>query len=255
MISSVMDNESPPSFDRATYAPGAAAGPRCANCQAAIRDRYWRAQNRLFCAACHVKIAAVIDNAHAQASFGKALLLGGLTALGCGIAYAIFVQVSGIQLALVTIGIAFVIAKVVRKVSGLGGRRFQILAVVLTYIASAMGYAGPVMAALTKAASKQHDEKHDGKAATPGAVADDHATAAPPADDANQRAPAGAGGLLVGLIVIFGFVLAAPVLAATQAPLGLVIVLIGLWEAWKLSRPIAIAIEGPYDLSGGTPAT
>jgi hypothetical protein len=251
-----MDNESPPSFDRATYAPGVAAGPRCAKCQTAIRDRYWRAQNRLFCVACHSQIAAAIDDARANASIGKALLLGGLTAIGCGIAYAIFVQVSQMQLALITIGIAYVIAKVVRRASGgLGGRRFQILAVVLTYVASAMGYAGPVLGGFRDVAREHSVGKSGDKPGKPDSPAEDQATPEPPADRTSEHAPPGAGALLLGLLLIFGVVLAAPVLAATQAPLGLIIVLIGLWEAWKLSRPVAIAIEGPYDISGSAPST
>jgi hypothetical protein len=237
-----MDNEPAPSFDRATYAPGVAAGPNCAKCQAAIRERYWRLNNQLFCESCRAQVSAIVANALAQASFGKAALWGGAVALACGIAYAIFVQATGMQLALVTIAIAYAVAKVVRRASGgLSGRRFQILAVLLTYVASAMGYAGPVLHGLSAAAPKA-----DGSAAGEKQAATDSAT-----NKTDDHSRPGAGFMVLGLLFLFGIVLAAPVLAATQAPIGLVIVGIGLYEAWKLSRPVAIVLDGPYNISGG----
>ena len=38
----------------------------------------------------------------------------------------------------------------------------------------------------------------------------------------------------------------------TEAPIGVLIVGFGLWEAWKLSRGIPIRIEGPYRVAPST---
>jgi hypothetical protein len=237
-----MDNESAPSFDRATYAPGVRGGASCSHCKVAIRERYWRANDKIFCAVCRGQIAAAIEGSRAKASFGKAVLLGGAVALACGIGYAIFVQASGMQLALVTIGIAWAVAKTVRSASGaLGGRRFQILAVLLTYVGSAMGYAGPVLHAFRDRAEKRAEKKN----------ADDEADS--PSTSKADKPAAGAGMVLVAVLLTFGFILAAPILVAPHAPIGLVIVLIGLWQAWKLSRPITIVLDGPYNVGSGAP--
>jgi hypothetical protein len=141
-------------FDRAAYTTegGGGAAP-CANCKGALGEQYWHWQSQAVCDACRGRLAQVLELSQSNKSFGRAILFGGATALGCGIAYAIFVAVSKYQLALITIGIAFVVAKVMRKCSaGVGGRRFQILAVVLTYLASAMGYAPSVYSSFKSAA-------------------------------------------------------------------------------------------------------
>jgi len=240
-----MEDQPTPSFDRATYTDGATGGARCSQCHGLIHARYWSLGNAIFCESCQAQLSVAVADARAKASFGKAALLGGGVALACGIAYAIFVQVSGIQLALITIGIAWAVAKVVRRASaGLSGRRFQILAVVLTYVASAMGYAGPVLSAMRDGAHAQ--DAVGEKKATSDHLSDDKSA---PGDKEGTGSRPGAGQVLAALAIVFGIILAAPVLAATQAPIGLLIVAIGLFQAWKLSRPIAIALDGPHDLS------
>jgi hypothetical protein len=167
--------------------------------------------------------------------------MGGGVALACGVAYAIFVAATQYQLALVTIGIAFVIAKAIRKASGgLGGLRFQILAVVLTYLASAMGYAPAVWKAVTSAPSHQ---SANASSETSGAKADGSKESTK--DVGEKPKPSGAG-LAIAIVLLFALTLAAPIFSATEAPIGLLIVIFGLWEAWKLSRAIPLKLEGPF---------
>ncbi|HEY2514786.1 MAG TPA: hypothetical protein VGI39_28165, partial [Polyangiaceae bacterium] len=101
-------------FDRATYAdagaPTANVTP-CGNCGRPLGDPYWKLQDHLVCTWCHEKLEATLARSKSPASFGKALLQGGAVALGCGVAYAIFAGVSHMQLAIVTIGMAYLIAK------------------------------------------------------------------------------------------------------------------------------------------------
>lgn len=42
------------------------------------------------------------------------------------------------------------------------------------------------------------------------------------------------------------FILTLPVVIGIERPFSLVIVGIGLWEAWKLTAPVALAISGPF---------
>jgi hypothetical protein len=56
-----------------------------------------------------------------------------------------------------------------------------------------------------------------------------------------------------GFVAIFlAITLAAPLLAATNAPMDLVIVGFGLWEAWKLSRGLPLTLDGPYRAAPAT---
>lgn len=226
------------SFDKATYMAEAGAGPPCANCNGALGDQYWQWQSRAICESCRGRVASVLEASQSKKAFGRAALLGGATALGCGIAYAIFVAVTDYQLALVTIAIAFLIAKVMRRCSaGIGGRKFQILAVALTYLASAMGYAPAVWSGLREASATHQEAKGPKSAAVSAAVQEKNESSAE---------QAGLGGAIVGVALIFAFTLAAPILAATDAPIGLLIVGFGLWEAWKLSRGVPLSLDGPY---------
>jgi hypothetical protein len=239
-------------FDRAKYraqdgGASASAAP-CAHCNQPIEGEYWKVQTQAVCKRCRDQVSELVGRAASTKSLGKAALHGGLVALGCGIGYAIFVGVTHIQLALVTIGIAFVVARVVRKASGgVGGRRFQVLAVALTYLASTMGYVPGVYKGLMEGSEKtQHAE-----VAKNGA--DVGANAQPPADQAEtpKQNPFAALAIAVGILLAIS--LAAPFLELTEAPLGLLIVLFGLWEAWKLTREAHIVIEGPFQLAPSAP--
>jgi len=250
-------------FDKATYASGDAGGAvPCGQCKQPLRGHYWKLQKFMLCEGCKTGIQASLDKSQSASSFGKALLQGGLVALGCGIGYAIFVGVTNIQFALITIGIGYLVAKTVRRASGgLSGRKFQVLAVVLTYLGSTMGYAPGIFNAI-----KDSGDKHQVAGAASGVAAAPSApsasapvtatgepgtistTAAP---EANK--PVGVGQLLLAIAMLVGIMLAAPFLEITEAPIGVLIVLFGLWEAWKLSKGVNVVIEGPFRVAPDTP--
>jgi hypothetical protein len=247
-------------FDRADYETAPGAGPHCGVCKGPLAPEYWRWQGLIFCSACRPKVRDTIAESQSRGAFAKAALQGTGVAIACGIGYAVFVGVTKMQLALVTIGIAYVVAHVVRKASGgLGGRRFQVLAVALTYFASTMGYAPGIFKGVQEVRAKRdavtvqatgsgdspaHETAQAGNASSAQG-------AAAPASDAPAHAHAaaprgGLGSVIIALAFLFGLLLAAPFLEITSAPIGVFIVLIGLWQAWKLTRGVPIAIEGPY---------
>jgi hypothetical protein len=128
-------------FENATYEQ-APTGVVCGTCKKPVGQEYWQWIGRVTCATCRQGVFALEEQANSPATFARAALLGTGTALVCGIAYAVFVGFAHSQWALVTIGIAYVIASVIRKATkNVSGRRYQILAVVLTYFAGAMGNA------------------------------------------------------------------------------------------------------------------
>ena len=235
------------SFDKAAYAGEATAGPVCSSCNKGLGERYWQWLTKPVCESCRANITETLRASQSRKAFGRALLLGGLTSLGCGIAYAIFVGVFERQMALLTIGIAFVVAKVLRHCSsGIGGRKYQVLAVVLTYVASAMGYAPGLIEGLRESSveSAQASGGAASKAATP-----------PAASMSSKAGPeqADTGSFVFALATLFAILLAAPVLAAAEAPLGLLIVGFGLWEAWKLTYGLPLDLEGPFRVVPAAP--
>jgi hypothetical protein len=225
-------------FERATYTQPE-AGPPCASCNGPLADEYWEFSSRPICGNCKGQIAAVLDASRSRATFVRAILFGGATAFACGIAYAIYAHHYG-PWGLITVGIAFVIAKVLRKTSGgAGGRRYQVLAVTLTYLASAMGYAPAVLAGF-KSSTEAAPAKTSGTAAPTTA-----APATAPVEPGDSEGP-GTLRLLATAGIILAYMLAAPFLAATEAPIGLLIIGFGLWEAWKLTGGVPLVLGGPY---------
>jgi len=248
------------SFDKATY-QNAAAGTPCARCRSELGGQYFHWLGTEVCEGCAKTLERTLLESQSKQAFGRATLLGGLTAMGCGVAYAAFVAATDYQLALVTIGIAFLVAKVLRRCSlGVGGRKYQLLAVALTYGASAMGYAPGVYSALrgddgaevaegARAESGQASEDTQGEpSGAPGSVPD----ASPLEPSRAASAPASIGMLAVGLALFLAITLAAPFLAAFDAPMGLLIVAFGLWEAWRLTHGAPLSLDGPYRIEAAS---
>lgn len=177
----------------------------CGMCKRPVGHQYWQWMGRVACESCREKVLALEAKANAPATFAKAALLSTGAALGCGVAYGAFVAATKSRWALITIGIAYVIGTVIRKTTGnVSGRRYQVLAVLLTYVASAMGYL-PLFSDVSFA----------------------HLTP-------------------VSAVILFGYMLAAPFLTAMDSPLGLIIVGIGLWEAWRRTKGLPMTVSGPF---------
>jgi hypothetical protein len=235
-------------FDRATYSKEAGGGLPCANCRGPLGDSYWKWQQLVVCSQCRDVLAGRLSDSQSSARFAKALLFGCATSLGCGIAYAIFAGATHMRFALATIGIAFLIARVVRHASGgIGGTRYQVAAVALTYFAATMGYIPEIWAGLKEASAE--DAKRS-------ATDPEASTEANPSQqsDGDGKAKGSLIAVLVAVAWLVGIMLASPFLTAAESPLGLLIVAFGLWEAWKLSRAPPLHIDGPFHV-GANPSS
>ncbi|MDI1445588.1 hypothetical protein [Polyangium sp. 6x1] len=208
-------------FERAEFAEPAAAHVQCSVCQSAITTAYYQLLDKILCGSCRDGVQRSVNDARGGTAFGKAFLQAGAVAVGLGLVYALFVHLTQIQLALATIGIGVLVGRTVQRVTrGFGSTRHQVLAVVLTYIASAMGYLPVIVAAM-----KQDDGEP------------------------------GAGALLSVLRFVFisALTLAAPILDVTSGlsgVLGALIIFFGLRTAWQSSRGVGgpVAISGPYQV-------
>lgn len=131
-------------FEHATYdAP--TAGPTCGMCGKPVGAQYWQWQGRVLCASCRDQVTRLGEHVMDPAVFGQAAALGIATALACGVAYAGVVWATKYNLALITIGIGYVVAQVIRKSTrNISGKPYQYLAAALTYVAGSMGYAWQV---------------------------------------------------------------------------------------------------------------
>ena len=168
--------------------------------------------------------------------------------------YAI-TAVSGYELGLIAIVVGYAVGAAVRWGSnGRGGWRYQTLAMLLTYLAIVSTYVPPMIEGFREARSTAEiDQEAIQAGATPPSAP------TPLADSAPATQPTSATGeasvtdepprRAIVILLLVGIVMAAPFLAGFENIIGIVIIGIGLYEAWKLNRPQVVTITGPHVLS------
>lgn len=133
-------------FDRVETArpPGDATSPSvsCVVCKRPVGGEYFAINAKPVCATCRDR---VLSEAAKSKSAGPLLRAGafglGAAIAGAAIYYAV-IAIAHLEIGLVAILIGYMVGWSVRKgARGLGGRRFQILAVALTYWAVGLAYA------------------------------------------------------------------------------------------------------------------
>ena len=250
-------------FDRAEYEGGPAAPTACAACGQALWDTYYDVSGRVCCERCRRDMELAGTQGSGPGRFLRAALYGTLAAaLGAGIWYAVR-AVSGYEVGLIAVLVGFMVGAAVRKGSGgRGGWRYQALAVFLTYASIVSTYV-PVIAQGVFEGAKKGKAQADASpppASTPADAAGaasavpSAATPAPPPAEATRSSP-GKALLVVAVlaVVLFAIACVAPFLGGAQGVIGLFIIGIGLYEAWKINRRMPLVITGPFRV-GAAPA-
>lgn len=267
-------------FEKADYGSPKTPTLTCASCGKNIDEFYFEINAKTFCMECKRKVEAQFKSGKTK-RFLKATLAGGAAALlGFGIYYGIE-KATGYEFGLVAILVGFMVGAAVRWGSnGLGGWPYQLLAMFFTYNAIVLTYVPmalselkndfkPKPAAQGELAQPQTQAIPDAAAsaaatpqdATPVAtdtnltsanatLVDPSATpAAAPAvttatDSGDNQVGFGKFVLACGALLLLAYAL--PFLAGFSNILGMVILAIGLYEAWKLNKGRRIEISGPY---------
>jgi len=231
-----------PQFATAEYAhiPGT---ERCRICNNVVFDDYYRVNNQMACAKCAGE-ARQGQPSDSHAAFARALLLGGGAAVLGLILYAGFTIATNFYFGYIAVAVGWLVAKAMLKGSnGIGGRRYQIAAVLLTYAAISMaavpiGIAGVVKQDKQKAAQQ--------KQAGEGNAASGEDSGSPGNGQQGPKTRGGLAGLLMQLLLVG---LASPFLEL-QDPvhglIGLVILFVGLRIAYQLTGPRPLEVDGPY---------
>ena len=177
-------------------------------------------------------------------AFSRGLLLGIGAAVVGMMLYAAFTMVTGWSFGYLVLGVGYLIAKAIKKGShGLGGRRYQVAAVLLTYGAISLA-AVPISISF---ALNHRQAQHNPAAVSPGTAESGGSgeSAAPPSGE--RTSP----GALAGRLVLLG--LASPFMNLRdplQGAIWLFILFIGLRIAWQLTAGEPLGVEGPYATAG-----
>ena len=222
-----------PQFATAEYSgqPGAAL---CKSCGKSLAGAYYRVNGVPVCGNCtqRLKDQMPVDS---HAVFARGTLFGvGGAILGLAL-YVGFALATGWIVGFVSLAVGYIVGKAIMIGSGgVGGRRYQVAAVLLTYIAVSM-------AAVPIAVSQQMKQR----SAQQRAQTSDPAIAAEP-----KMRPLKA----FGVLAIIG--LASPFLDLSNPAhgvIGLIILFVGIRIAWRLTAGKVIDITGP--INDPAPAT
>jgi hypothetical protein len=216
----------------------------CAACHRQIDDEYYDVNGVTACAACRVAVLSLAETPTGLGPLIKAGVFGLGAAIVGAIIYYALIALANIEIGIVAILIGYMVGLAIKKATGnRGGRRFQILAVVLVYLSIAMAYTPVVFKGAAEARAKQ---KQAAGNATPGQTAD-----VSPRDDAGN---VGSGTVALAFVMLFGLIAALPVMVVFGSmPSGLisgVIIFFGMQRAWAMTGAPSIKVSGPYRVGG-----
>lgn len=244
------DSANPPQFDTAEYV-GTPGENRCRFCKQPIADRYYRVGLEMACGSC-AEMARRHQPKDSHAAFVRAVVLGiGAAIVGMTLYAGIVILLHGITVGYFSLAVGYIVGKGMMMGSkGLGGRKYQIVAVLLTYAA--------VSTAAIPIWYYQLSREHHPKTTQEQLQDEQHQFEQ---ESGQQSAPVEKPRPSVGAVIVtlLGLGLASPFLEVAASPgwglVGLVILFVGLQIAWKMTqgRP-ALGVEGPFDVSAPKPA-
>jgi len=234
-----------PQFGTAEYV-GTAGGDHCQFCHQPIAANYFRVNNAMACASCadHARSELAKDT---HSAFVRAVLFGAAAAVLGLILYAAFEITTSITIGYAALAVGWIIGKaMITGSGGIGGRRYQIVAVLLTYAAVSLA-AVPVGIHYNglheKSAPSSPASEPDSRSA------DSPDSSSPGADSTPVKQQSGFGAAMVQLAFLG---LASPFLELASNPfnglIGLFILFIGMRFAWRFTAGRPAEVLGPYEI-------
>jgi hypothetical protein len=235
-----------PQFTTAEY--GAKDAPPCKACGQPLKGDYYQVNGAQVCPPCTAKLKAQFPG-DSHAAFVRGLLFGVAGAIAGLALYVVFALGTGLVIGFVSLAVGYIVGKAMMFGSGgVGGRRYQIAAVILTYSAVSLS-AVPIAISMNgkhRQEAAQTARTAQGETATPSAEGRDSSSAPAPA----PAEPAVKHSLLqsIGILAMLG--LASPFLDL-QNPghglIGLVILFVGIRIAWQLTAGKQLKVVGPLN--------
>ncbi len=198
----------------------------CKSCGKPIVGAQYRVNGVPVCASCTRRIQEQLPK-DSHSAFVRGVLFGiGGAILGL-IIYVVFAIATGLIAGIVSLAVGFIVGKAILLGSGgAGGRRYQVAAVLLTYLAVSLA-AVPIAISLHM---KQKSEQR----------------VAPASDSATANAPKISPLQAAGVLALLG--VASPFLELSnpmQGVIGLVILFVGIRIAWRMTAAKPVNIVGP----------
>jgi hypothetical protein len=215
-----------PQFATAEFASNSPA-MTCAACHRPIPGPYFQINAAQVCADCANKLQEQIPE-DSHAAFVRALVFGIAGALVGFALYIIFALVTGLVIGWVSLAVGYIVGKAMHLGSrGVGGRRYQLVAVLLTYLAVSMS-AVPI--AIHQMRQRQQ-----------------HQAQAQSSDTAASHGKHMGVAKAIGVLALLG--ITSPFLDLrdpVHGIIGLVILFVGIRFAWRFTAGRTINVSGPH---------
>jgi len=259
-----------PQFGTAEYV-GLPGNDHCQFCHQPITGAYYRVNESMACAGCAEQVRGELAK-DTHAAYVRGLLFGIGAAVAGLILYATFAIATGIIIGYVSLAVGWMVGKAILKGSGgVGGRRYQITAALLTYAAVSMA-AVPVW--IHYAGQHKHaqrlqstDEQKQRLAAEQRQLENEFGqhkplpptastTMAPTLTPAQTPTPAKPRPSFVKGVALLAFIgLASPFIAIWSGGpsfgsiIGIVILTVGIRIAWRITAAAPLQVYGPFENS------
>jgi hypothetical protein len=251
----------------------------CTRCTAPLPDEYHMADDRVICGRCRATLQAQATKPAQGGGFARAAGMGLSAAVACAAVYALILIFSTSVLGVLIVGIGWLVGMAVKRGAGAhASRRYQFLAVALTWFSLGGAYAGAMLHEMVTGEGLEAEVAADeapapppvavGETAAPEpgaadapagtlpeeeALAEADVAAATEADGAITAAGVGAAAVM-GIAGLALMAVAAPVIVAVGSPLSALITAFGLFQAWKQAEadpPVVVpALSGPFRAAG-----
>ncbi|HUQ81218.1 MAG TPA: hypothetical protein VM076_08775 [Gemmatimonadaceae bacterium] len=236
-------NRDVPSFDVVDALTPVGTAP-CAECRGPIVDTYYEADRGVICASCHTRLAAAPSSDDNAGRFGRAFAFGTLGALAAAAGYVALLATTGRDLTVFVLLVGLVVGKAVRTGSGArGGRRFQWLAVALTYLAIATTYVPFVVKGYSRVSARPAAVAPDAESTVN--LAGSFLSVSTPVEP-EQPSRSSLGSAALGFAALLLLAVAAPVLEGATHLAATLITLVALAQAWRMNRRVDLRLAGPY---------
>ena len=232
-----------PQFGTAEYV-GPPEQDHCRFCHQPIAGNYYRVNGAITCSGC-AEISRGESGKDTHTAYTRALLYGTGAAVAGMILYATFEIVTGIIIGYVSLAVGWMVGKAMMKGSnGIGGRRYQIAAVLLTYAAVSLA-AVPVIIHYARGHQRQTQAETQKVQDEQRQLESESGQIQPLR---SQPAKLGVGSI-VGRLALFG--LTSPFLEVVGNPvrglIGLVILFVGIRIAMRITAARPAEVFGPFD--------
>ena len=252
-MSSTFNNPGP-QFATVEYA---GSGDKCKSCSQPISGTYYRVNGVLACERCTTQLQSQIPK-DSHPAFVRALMFGiGAAILGL-ILYAAFGIITGIKIGYASLAVGWLIGKAMRKDSnGVGGRRYQITAALLTYAAVSMAAVPIYFSLISKAPKPSRVQSSQSASQPPDSTTDDSEANSASGDAESKTAQQRRINFWAALGALALIGLASPFLELQNpagGAIGLVILFVGMRFAWQQTAAPQIDVVGPFQARAPAPS-